>query len=178
MTDNELIRIFLPIIQAGLAAVPQYSNVVVKQSNQPTVQGANSVPTVYFYKVGDPKRYGFLMREEKDTLTGKIRIETQAYETSFNVSAWVRQDPVNPDYTASDLVNYVSMIMGSQDTIEKMMVFNVGILRIMDIDNPYFKDDRDQYEAAPAFSFTLTHFNQRIIDVNIIDSIEGKIIPV
>lgn len=171
MTDNDLFRLFLPIINAGLIT-DGYPGVTVKQANQPTQQGINTNPAVYIYKLGD-KRYGFLMRrdewdEESETM---VHTETQQYETSFRVSALVLQKPQFPGrYTASDLVNEVSSIMQSDSTTKTLIESNVGILRIQPIDNPYFGDDRDQFEASPTFDFTLTYAQTRVSTNPVISS--------
>jgi hypothetical protein len=163
MTDNQLIQLFLPIIQAGLIA-DGFPNVVTKQANQPTQQGINSSPTVYFYKVAS-KRYGFLGRSDVwDSNTNEmIHTESQYYETTFQISALVRQFPITPNqYTASDLVNEVASIMQSDKTRDILNNSGVGILRITDISNPYFVDDRDQFEASPSFDFILTSQASRV----------------
>ena len=157
MLDNELIKLFLPIIQNGLAA--EFPDVVIKQAYQPTQQGINTVPTVYFYKIGD-KRYG--THEITDVWNEgdeeEVHTESQQYETTFQISALVLQDVNNTNsYTASDLVNRVSYIMQSDATLATLWAQNVGILRVTDVLNPYFMDDRDQFEASPSFTFTLTH---------------------
>jgi hypothetical protein len=170
MTDNELIQLFLPIIQAGLIA-DGFPNVVTKQANQPTQQGINSSPTVYFYKVAS-KRYGFLGRWDKwDTITSKmVHTESQYYETTFQVSALVRQFPVTPNqYTASDLVNEVASIMQSDNTRAILNASGVGILRVQNISNPYFVDDRDQFEASPSFDFVLVSQGSRVTTTPVIE---------
>jgi hypothetical protein len=157
MTDNQLIQLFLPIIQAGLIA-DGYVDVITKQANQPTQQGINSGPTVYFYKVSN-KRYGFLGRWDKWNSLSNTMVHTEAqyYETTFQVSALVRQYPITPDqYTASDLVNEVASIMQSDNTRAILNAAGVGILRVTDISNPYFVDDHDNFEAVPSFDFVLT----------------------
>lgn len=163
MTDNQFIQLFLPIIQAGLIA-DGFTNVVTKQANQPTQQGINSKPTVYFYKINN-KRYGFLGRWDKwnSESSEMIHNESQYYETVFQVSALVTQFPVTPNqYTASDLVNEVASIMQSDNTRYMLNASGVGILRITDIINPYFVDDKDQFEASPSFEFTLTSQTRRV----------------
>lgn len=162
MTDNGLIKIFYPIITAGLLA-DGYVNVIVQQSNQPTQQGIPTNPTVYFYKIGD-KRYGFLGRFDKwDTINSKmVHTETQPYETAFRVQALVLQNPLTPNqYTAADLVNEVASIMQSDNTRAILEAQNIGILRVQDVINPYFVDDRDQFEASPSFDFVLTYLQTR-----------------
>jgi hypothetical protein len=163
VTDNQFIQLFLPIIQNGLIA-DGFLDVITKQANQPTQQGANTGPTVYFFKVNN-KRYGFLGRWDTwDTgLNQMTHKEAQYYETTFQISALVRQFPITPNqYTASDLVNEVASIMQSDNTRAILNASGVGILRVTDIVNPYFVDDRDQFEASPSFDFTLTSQTTRV----------------
>ena len=157
MTDNQLIQLFLPIIQAELVA-DGFTRVVVKAANQPTQQGIDTGPTVYFYKIST-KRYGFLGRRDVWDTNNNVmtHTESQYYETTFQVSALVLQSPLTPSqYTAGDLVNEVASIMQSDNTRAILNASGVGILRIQDIPNPYFVDDRDQFEASPSIEFVLT----------------------
>lgn len=173
MRDNDLIRLFLPIMQNGLIEYG-FDDVSVKQSNQPTQQGINTDPTVYFAKISD-HRYGLLKTLDSydpDTAIMSHQ-EMQIYETAFSVTALVLQDPKKPyGYTASDLVNTVAAIMQSDDTCAKLAIDNVGILRIIEISNQYFTDDRDQFEAAPSFNFVLTHRQNRVTTQPVIESVE------
>lgn len=171
MTDNDLIRLFLPIIQNGLIA-DGYLNVTVEQNYQPTMQGVPSGPTVYFFKVSD-KRYGFLGRYDvwDNVHNVMTHTETQIFEATFQVSALVTQLPiVTNSYTASDLVNEVASIMQSDNTRAILLASNVEILRVIDVRNPYFIDDRDQYEAFPSFDFVLTYPQSRISTTPIIST--------
>lgn len=157
MTDNQLIQLFLPIIQAGLVT-DGFMDVIVKAANQPTQQGINKGPTVYFYKIST-KRYGFLGRQDVWDATHSVmtHTESQYYETTFQVSALVLQSPLTPNqYTAGDLVNEVASIMQSDNTRAILNASGVGILRIQDIPNPFFVDDRDMFEASPSIEFVLT----------------------
>ncbi len=176
MRDNDLIRLFLPIISSDLVSYG-YPGVTVKQSNQPTMQGANSNPTVYFYKLFD-KRYGWLFRESKYNEDTEImsHTEMQMYETTFQIGSLVMQNPSTPyQYTASDLINSVAAIMQSDSTRATLAASNVGILRITDVRNPYFKDDYDKFEAFPSFDFTLTHRQTRVTEDPVIESINLEI---
>ncbi len=173
MRDNELIRVFLPIIQNGLISYG-YTNVTVKQSNQPTQQGINTNPTVYFFKIGD-HRYGYLTRidEPNPPEIEMIHTEIQLYETTFQLSSLVLQNPKTPySFTASDLVNDVAAILQSEKTVEELKSKDVAILRIQNISNPYFLDDRDNFEASPFFEFTLTHRQVKISTIPKISSVE------
>ena len=175
--DNQLIQIFLPIIQNGLVS-DGFNNVIVKQSNQPTQQGINTSPTVYFFKVSS-KRYGFLGRYDKWTNSQMTHTEVQYMEATFQVSALVLQYPTTPNqYTASDLVYEVSSIMQSDNTRDILNNSGIGILRITDLLNPYFLDDRDQFEASPSFDFVLTYENKRQSISPIITNYDYNIVPV
>jgi len=161
-TDNTLIQLFLPVIQAGLVA-DGFTTTVVKQSNQPTQQGIPTAPMVFFTKIYN-RRYGFLGREDVwDSGTSSfIHSESQYYETAFQVSALVLQNPSDLTIpTASDLVNEVACLMQSDATRAILNAQGVGILRITDVTNPYFVDDRDNFEASPSFDFVLTYLNVR-----------------
>lgn len=157
MTDNELIQLFLPLIRNGLLA-PPFTNVIVKQNFEQTAQGANSQPTVYFQKLSD-RRYGYTGRYDTYNPTNENfdHTEIQTYETTFQVSTLVRQNPRNISFTASDLLNFVAMVLNSDTVRDAMQAQGVGLLRVIDVANPFFTDDRDQFEASPSFDFILTY---------------------
>lgn len=169
MNDNQLIQIFLPLINSGLVALGYYG-VLVSQNYQPTMQGSSTGPVVYFFKVGN-HRYGFLNRKDEWDPINNVMTHTESFfqESQFQVSALVTQDPTNVDtYTASDLCNAVAEIMQSDVVWEALQEQDVGIYRITDVRNPYFIDERDRYEAFPSFDFTLTYNNINITQSPII----------
>lgn len=178
MTDNQLIEIFLPIITSGLTA-DGFTGVSVVQFDQPTQQGINTTPTVYFQKLYD-HRYGYLRREDlwNEINNNYDHTETQQYETTFQIEALVLQNPSSISYTASDLVNEVSAIMQRDSTVRILSALEIGILRITDVSNKFFKDDRDQFEASPSFDFTLTHKQVRVSTTPLASPIETGIYPV
>lgn len=158
MQDNVLIALFTGIIEAGLAE-RGYSSIPVVQAYQPTLQGVNESPTVFFSKTSD-KRYGFIQSQtEYSSLTEEISlIETQLYESVFNINVWAIQDPSTPSApTAADLANIVALILNCAKGRQQLLDAGVGILRITDIRNPYFVDDKEIFEANANFDFTLTH---------------------
>ena len=178
-TDNSVIQIFLPIINAGLVA-DGFDDVIVTQSNQPTMQGISTDPTVYFFKLAN-RRYGFLGRYDKWSTVSStlVHTEVQYIESTFQVSALVLQNPSTPSqYTASDLVNEVAAIMQSDSTLSTLNSNGIGILRVTDLTNPYFFDDRDNFEASPSFDFTLVYQNDRVSVDPIITTFNSNIIGV
>lgn len=163
MNDNALIQLFLPIITAQLL-VDGFTNVVVQQWAQPTQQGIPRQSTVFFQKIYN-HRYGWGDATNvwnPDTMQMDL-YETQWHETSFQFFSMVVQNPQTPtQYTAGDLANEVASILQSQATRVTLMAQNVGILRVSEITNPYFQDDRDQFEATPSFDFILTSLETRL----------------
>jgi hypothetical protein len=179
MTDNQLIQLFFPIITAGLTSLG-YTGVTTIAANQPTQQGIPTGPSVYFYKIGD-RRYGFLERTDVwNGLTSEmIHTERQQYETTFQISTLVIQSPATPNqYTASDLANDVASIMQSDNTRNILYNSSVGILRVTDVSNGYFVDDKDNFEASPNFDFVLTHYREYVTQGNECKEIEVDIFRV
>jgi hypothetical protein len=158
MTDAELINVFRPIIINGLTQ-SGIMGVVVQQAYQPIQIGVPTGPTVAFFKVGD-HAFGSARNNSKwKLLTNEmIRTVEQMYETTFQIEALVPQSPTPEDeMTASDLINTVRAILQDEDAVQTMVSNGIGILRVTEIRNPYFLDDRDQNEASSSFDFILTH---------------------
>jgi hypothetical protein len=158
MRDNALIRLIRETIiaQEAIAGIP---GTPIAQAFQPTQQGVKKVPTAYIYKVGDrrrgyPERTEFWDEDEEEM----IHTESQWYETTFQISALSIQDPADTDQlTASDIVNQIAYIMQSETTVDALQAQGVGVLKVNDVDNPYFTDDKDRNEAAPSFDVVVTH---------------------
>lgn len=179
MLDNALISLIISTIIAGeaIAAIP---GLPIKQAFQPTQQGVNTGPTAYLYKVGD-HRYGWVAREQVwDVARSEmVATELQQYETTFQMSALATQDPNNTTgYTASDILNLVASILQSAVSIQTLQDNGVGILRITDVRNPYFTDDRDRHAAEPSFDFVVTHKQIVTSTTPVIESTEFQILEV
>ncbi len=158
MFDNQLIILIRSTIIAGEAAAG-IPGTPIKAAWQPTQQGINKEPTAYLYKVGDRRvgypKQGYTWDAESETMISRT---LQQYETTFQISALATQDPNNISaYTASDILNLIAFILQSDTTVSTFEAQGVGILRVTDIRNPYFSDDRQRGEASPSFDFTLTH---------------------
>ncbi len=175
MQDNALIQVFAPIIEAGLTTAG-YTNVTLIQSNQPTLQGVDMAPIVFFFKVTD-KRYGF-MKSKANWDNGEakeLHQYEQMYETTFQIGCLAIQDPADISKpTAADILNSVAFTLQNDTTIETLRQSGVQILRILNVENPYFTDDRDRFEAAPHFDFVLIHPQNNVtIDPTISDFVPG-----
>ncbi len=176
MKDNELIALIISTIisQEAIANIP---GLPIKQAFQPTQQGVNKVPTAYLHKIGD-KRYGYVDRRDVWDSINLVMVhqELQQYETTFQISTLATQDPKTPAaYTASDILNLIAYILQSSTTITILEQQGIGILRVMDIRNPYFKDDKGRNEASPSFDFILTHKQIILSTVPIVSKTEFNI---
>lgn len=157
MRDNELYKLIFSILRSGFTL--RGMDVSVSQSYQPTQQGTPLKKSVFVHKLYD-HRYGHMLRKSEWDLENEVMntVQSQWYETTFQIDALAIQDPADVDsLTASDLVNTAAQIMQVNSTLETLRAAGVGILRIQDVRNPYFTDDRGRFEASPSFDFTLTH---------------------
>lgn len=204
MLDNQLIILIISILTDGMKAfLPAaistdnltgittddkkqivtdggFPVVAVKRSNQPTIQGANTAPTLYLTKLFD-KRFGWVSRSDVWDKDRQMMVSTQMqqYETSFQITATATQNPKDPhSITASDIANAAVSVLQSRATIALLESKGIGVLRITEIRNPYFVDDRDQFEASPSFDFVLTHKQVIVNRVPVVTSDKFQILDV
>ncbi|POP42327.1 hypothetical protein CHU32_03575 [Superficieibacter electus] len=179
MRENDLNTMLRCVLLDGLAA-RQLTSVAVKRSNQPTDQGPDSGPCLYFFVVNH-HRYGSPQRsdewdKEKEMM---IHTESQWIETTYQITGSVLQNPADLESpTANDLIFHASGILQSDNAISQLRKSDVGIYRITENRNIFFKNDRDQYEASPSFDITLTHKDITVTTTPVISSVEAKIIRV
>ncbi len=106
-------------------------------------------------------RYGWTARTELtyDEANDVFQApEVQKTATTFQIGSLVIQDPQDLTIpTASDVVNYMAMWLASQSTIKAFLAQGVEMLRVTEVRNPYFEDDRHRNEASPTFDIVLLH---------------------
>jgi len=173
MTDKELLILIRAQLLAGLGRQGDTTTEVIA-SHQPRSQGRVDGPALYVYKLMD-HRYGWQHRkQEYDAESGDISVtEKQYMETSFQVTALYPQDPADTTGpTASDLASLAAMIVGSMTFGEAMKSQGAGVQRVMDILNPYFDNDRGQFEASPSFDFTVSHKRIMVDTAHAVDAAE------
>lgn len=162
MRDNDLLRVLIPIINASLS--DSGLDIVTRQSYQPTQQGVPPTSGVFIHKIAD-KRYGYPKSVSKwdNDLGTMVHTMTEIMESTYQVDALSIQDPTTPDaYTASDILNVVAQALQSDATIQTLKASGVQILRIVDIRQTYFVDDKARHEAMPSFDFVISHKNDTI----------------
>lgn len=108
-----------------------------------------------------------------------VHTEMQQKESKFQVMGLVTLDPKKTNQlTASDIANLACYVMQSSPTIQTLEAQGVGMLKIPEIRNPYFLDDRQRFEASPSFDFTLTHKQPIITTTPIVTGTDLQIVPV
>jgi hypothetical protein len=165
MTDNQLIQFMATQLDAASAAAGW--NYPVLQKDNPTLEGIPAAPAIFFEKLFD-RAYGFPIDSlvYNSTPDNYSDNEMQLYETTFQISALVIQNPADLTLpTASDVANYVKRWLTHPVTLQNFRSQNVGLLRITHIRNPWFEDDRHRFEAHPNFDLVLTHDNTLTITV-------------
>jgi hypothetical protein len=176
MLDNPLIDLIATQAEAAIASAGW--NYVVIQKNGPDQQGLPTNPGVFLEKIGD-HRYGYksVKQTYRPTTDDFAETETQVLETTFQISALVIQNPNDLTIpTASDVANYVCMYMQSNSVISNLRQQGVSILRVSDVRNPYFVDDRERFEGNPSFDLIVTHSNSITISVPSAEKVIGTVI--
>lgn len=184
MTDNPLIVLFSSQLEAASAAAGW--NYEVIQNYQPTQEGIPTAPIIFFEKLFD-KAYGWAhsqfdknpVRPPNWELNGFVATEEQWMETTFQVSALVIQDVDDLTLpTASDVALYVRQYITARVTQDILRAGGASILRVTDIRNPKFTDDRGLFEANPNFDVVLQHRSRLAIIIPGSDTVVGDIYPV
>ena len=159
MNDKQLAALFMAQLLPAMQATSGLAGVKLARNYQQRQQGASNSPYVYFVKTGDHRHGHPAKTEAYNSASGNFtHTESQQYETTYQFSAWVPQDPKDvTGLTESDILNVVSGIMQSDAILAAFRAEGVGVLRVTDVRNPYIADDRDQFEAVPSFDVVLTH---------------------
>lgn len=168
MLDNQLIAALISTLRTGAASAGLPADLVVKQANQPTQQGAESRPTIYLSKVSH-NRYGWPGSSEffdREYLQMRRRT-TQVYQTTFQLNALSKQDPKDLNsLTASDLLDRAAALLNGPIGMALLRKTGIGVLRVTDVRNPYFKDDMGRFESSPSFDIVLTHKTETVSDID------------
>lgn len=179
MRDNQLFRLIVSALSSGLTA-RGVAGVAVMQAWQPTRQGAPTGPAVLLTKLPDVPR-GHTKRDSVWDRDASImrHVEEQAFESTFQVDALALQDPTNTNaLTAADIARAARAVMQSSVVLDLLYAQGVGILRIGEIRNTPFVDDKQRNEYSPSFDFTLTHTDAFISTDPVAESVECNVYTV
>ena len=157
INDNEIIAQIITALGAGLAA-NGYPSPNIKQSFQPTQQGADNIAW-YINKVATHK-YGFTgTKQAFNAANNNFDVtEGRILERTFQVTAYNKQDAADwQQPTAFDMADVAAAVMQSAAVIAALRAQNLYMLRITDVREPYFVDDSGQNQTSPSFDFTLVY---------------------
>jgi hypothetical protein len=175
MLENALIQLLISVISAGLTA-RGISDVSLEQAYQPQAQGTTSGSAIYCFQSSN-HAYGWVKRESKLNESAQMENHvTQWYETTFQISAQVPQDPSVPSaLTSADLAATVAFILQDQPALDAFAAQSVGVLRITEIIKPYYINGQYRFQAAPFFNFILTHDSTSVSPAPVVESIKAGI---
>ena len=175
MTDNELMAELVGTIKDGFPIYSMPEPNQVRQSYQPKSHGTPSPPFVYIHRISS-HRYGFQSSRSMDMLGEQIETETQTIEKVFQIGGEALEEtPTLAELTAYDYVENTSIILNSQYARERLKLAGICLLRITDIRNPYFMNERERYQQDPSFDFTVIYTQTRSRIIPSIESIDGTI---
>lgn len=173
MNDNALGILIRQTLLAQLA-VQGYPAVRVLSNYQPTSQGRETGPVIYFFPILD-NAYGWQSRSGiYDADVGEVvYTETQRYETAYQMMSLAPSDPADLSLpTAKDLLSVARQIVASQLFVNALTENKVGLQRPTQIRTPFFVNDQQQFEASPSFDFTVSRERSIIQQVPAFESTE------
>lgn len=170
MTEHDIIKLFKGYLETKMT---EYGYPVsVKQSFQPKKVGANSANTLYFFHINS-KRVGHPQRSASwDELTStmgytdKIRVES-----TFQISGLINYDS-SSTYTPADFMFMAAHILQTLEFKNHIAASGAAILKIGEIRNPYFENDKDRFQASPSFDFVIAYDKTLSRDGNVITTYE------
>lgn len=163
MLENQLHALIRTTLLAGFAGMPGYMDVQVKRAQQPMTVGANTAPTIYAQTIIPARRVGWLGRKDRDLLGIDLsHTETQWLETTLQLNGLAWRPPTAIDLpSAADITAAAASILQSDAGLAAMGAQRVRPLRITEVRQIYFVNERDQYEANPSFDIVLSHVQIR-----------------
>lgn len=175
MKQNELYALIIGVVRDGLTT--RSIEAEVAQAYNDTQQGVPTTPAVFISAL-PARRYGWLKRNDKwDAVESQMTHEENQWLTNtFQISTSVLPDPNDlTEMTAWDLAEAVASILQGDTGRNALQEAGVGILRITDIRNPQFVDDRGRFEYAPNFDFTVTHEDVTLSTNPVVETFEVNI---
>lgn len=176
MNDNARYTILFNIIRDGLA-MRGIEGVDLAQAYQPTQQGMPTENSVTLHAL-PLVPLGHLRRDsiwDADELIMRD-VELQTWQATYQVNAFVTVNPGDVNgMTALDLLRNVWYVMQSSATIARLRGDGLAILRVNDLRNAPFVDDRGRYEYSPSFDFTITFDEEYTTEANAVESVEAAI---
>lgn len=176
MTDNEVWGILTStfdqaLIDSGL------DQVNFMRAFQPRQEGAFTSDALYCHRISS-KRFGWQARSDKydDANDEFDHNEMITTESVYQVSSEVSENPEDENQiTAFDVVSRVAIELNSYKVRKALIAQGIGIIRIIDVRTPFFKNESDRFEAEPSFDFTISYKQNNMSKVPAVTNYEGNI---
>lgn len=162
--DVDLIKVFSSIIEKSLFDI-DLQDVPVVQLDQPTQQ-PRGTSGVFFTNLYDV-RIGWKSSDIKYDEVNDCFLftERQHMEALIQISVlypfFPDKDNAITKRTAKDIANYLAQKLNSDNSIFIFNSVGIGVLRISDIRQQSFDNDRDQFEFMPSFDLNIV-YNRKI----------------
>lgn len=157
-SENRLWEILLPVVKAGVASLP---GMAVKRAYQPTTQGDGNAPRLLLHRAYS-RRYGAQSTSQEWRVDeygqGKmIAVDTWRKEDTYQANALVNREPEDEGYTAKDALELLSAHLQSEPALMALKKEGIGVLRVNDITETPYEDDRGSYRVSVSLQFTITY---------------------
>lgn len=173
--ENDLWRILLPVIRAGVATYPE---ITVKRAYQPTTQGDGISPRVVLFRASS-RRYGAQgktqrWKKQDGGQDRMLKIECWRKEDTYQANAMVGRAPEDEGYTAKDVLETLAGYLQSDEAIVALRKAGLGILRVTDVQEIPYEDDQDSYRMSVSIKFTVTYQQTRETEIPVVSGAEFK----
>lgn len=178
--DELELQILIRSSLVTLLAAQGYADWHVTAAYQPTPQGRESAPTLYFFELPE-NLYGWQGRKDvynRDTGV-MLRKESQMYRSGFQVQGLYETPPdATSGPTAATITRVASMLINSQGFRKLLRAQGVYMERVTDIRKIYMRNDREHFEQVPSFDFTCTHERSIIQQSSAASRVESRFMRV
>jgi len=161
MLEHVLATQLRTITLAGFAARGQPS-VKMMRAYQPRQTATPSGPVVLFHRKDTPPFGWPARRDDWNATTQQFDSVTRTpKQTVYQIAALVPQSPGDDtQISEADIVTMARDILQHENATNAFTAQGIGILQPGPIYQTYFIDDKNQFEAHPAFDIILRHVDE------------------
>lgn len=138
------------------------SNIKMMRAYQPRQTATPSGPVVLFHRKDTPP-FGWPARKDQwnDTTQQFDSVTRTPKLTVYQIAALVPQSPADDtQLSEADIVTMARDTLQHESAINAFIAAQIGILQPGQIYQTYFVDDKNQFEAHPAFDIILRHVDE------------------
>lgn len=178
MNDSQAIAKLIAVIESGLTLLNVTA--IVQADYQVTQQGTPTASFISLHNIAN-RRYG---HPKNKTVYNEIdnkleQTEGVIVERTYQVSAYTLEEPDDMDTpNAYDLCATTAQILQLERTQRLLKNDGISILRIADIREGYFTDDKDRNEKNPTFDFIICYDDMVTTEADALQSIEQNVYSV